>query len=83
MKDENRAAKRRFLVRTVVVGLLGLILGFFFGEMLAATAGMVGFATFSSIPSGPLLWILRTLPVIAAIACAVAAVAVYLRRRSN
>ena len=70
-------------MRTIVVGLLGLILGFFFGEVLAATAGMVGFATFSSTPSGPLLWILRSLPIAAAIGCAVAAVAVDLRRRSN
>jgi hypothetical protein len=68
-------------MRTILVALLGLLLGFFFGETLAAMAGMISFAAFSSIPSGPMLWILRSLPVISAIACAVAAVALNLRRR--
>lgn len=70
-------------MRSIFVGLLGLVLGFFLGEVLAATAGMLGFAAFSSTPSGPVLWILRSLPGIFAIGCAVAAVAVDLRRRSN
>ena len=68
-------------MRTVFVALLGLILGFFFGEALAAIAGMINFAVPSSTPSGPVLWILRILPVVSAIACAVVAVAVALRRR--
>ena len=68
-------------MRTIFVALLGLLLGFFLGEALAAMAGMICFAAFSSIPSGPMLWILRSLPVISAITCAVAAVAVNLRRR--
>ena len=68
-------------MRTVFVALLGLILGFFFAEALAVIAGMIGFAVFSSSPSGPVLWILRILPVVSAIACAVVAVAVAFRRR--
>jgi hypothetical protein len=68
-------------MRTVFVALLSLILGFFFGEALAMIAGMIGFAAFSSTPSGPVLWILRIRPVVSAIACAVVAVAVSLRRR--
>lgn len=68
-------------MRTVLVALLGLILGFFLGEALAATSGMIGFAVLSSTPSGPVLWILRSLPIVCAVACAVAAVAVDLRRR--
>ncbi len=70
-------------MRTVFVALLGMVLGFFIGEALAAMAGMIGFATFSSIPSEPVLWILRSLPVVSAIACAVAAVTVDLRRRPD
>ena len=66
---------------TILVALLGLPLGFFFGEALAAMAGMISFAAFSSIPSGLMLWILRSVPVISVIACAVAAVALNLRRR--
>jgi hypothetical protein len=68
-------------MRTVFVALLGLILGFFLGEALAAIAGMIGFAVFSSTPSGPVLWILRSLPVVSAIACVVVAVTIALRRR--
>ncbi len=68
-------------MRTVLVALLGLMLGFFFGEALAMIAGMTGFAVFSSTPSGPVLWILRILPVVCAITCAVVAVAVAFRRR--
>jgi ABC-type nitrate/sulfonate/bicarbonate transport system permease component len=67
-------------MKTVFVALLGLILGFIFGEALAAIAG---FAMFSSTPFGPVLWILRILPVVSAIACAVVAVAVDLRRKSG
>jgi len=78
-----RPAQKRFQMKTVSVALLGLILGFFFSEALAAIAGMIGFAMFSSTPSGPVLWILRSLPVVSAITCAVAAVAVHLRRRSG
>ena len=70
-------------MRTVLVALLGVIPGFFFGEALAAMAGMVSFAAFSSTPAGPVLWILRSLPVVCALACAVAAVAVDLRRRTG
>ncbi len=70
-------------MRTIFVALLGLLLGFFLGEALAAMAGMICFVAFSSIPSGPRLWILRGLPVISAIACAVAAVAVDLWRRPS
>jgi hypothetical protein len=65
------------------VALLGLILGFFFGEALAAIAGMIGFAAFSSAPAGPVLWILRSLPVVSAIAGAAAAVVVDLRLRAD
>jgi hypothetical protein len=68
-------------MKTVFVALLGLVLGFFYGEALAAMAGMIGFAAFSSTPSGLVLWILRSLPVVSAIACAAAAVAVDLWRR--
>jgi hypothetical protein len=68
-------------MKTVFVALLGLILGFFFGETLAVIGGMIGFAVFSSSPSGPVLWILRILPVVSAIACAVVAIAVAFRRR--
>jgi len=82
-KNESRAAKRRFQMKTVFVTLLGLVLGFFFGEALAAMAGMIGFAMSSTTPSGPVLWILRSLPVVSAITCAVAAVAVDLRRRAG
>ena len=70
-------------MKTVFVALLGLVLGFSFGEALAAMAGMIGFAAFSSTPSGLVLWILRSLPVVSAIACAVAAVAVDLWRRPS
>jgi hypothetical protein len=42
-------------MRTIFVALLGLLLGFFLGEALAAMAGMICFAAFSSIPSGPML----------------------------
>ena len=70
-------------MRNVLVVLLGLVLGFSLGEMLAAAAGMIGFAASDGIPSEPVLWLLRSLPIIAAIGCAVAAVAVELRRRSN
>jgi hypothetical protein len=70
-------------MRTVLVALLGLILGFFFGELLAATFGMIGFAVLDSAPSGPLLWILRSLPIVGALAGAVAAVAVVNRRRAG
>jgi Family of unknown function (DUF5957) len=59
-------------MRTVLVAPLGMLLGFFIGEALAATAGMISFAAFGSIPSGPALWILRSLPVLSAIACAIA-----------
>lgn len=70
-------------MRTVILALLGLIPGFFFGELLAATFGMIGFAVFDSATSGPLLWTLRSLPIVCALAGAVAAVAVVNRRRSG
>ena len=70
-------------MRTVFMALLGLVLGFFFGEALAAMAGMISFAVFSSTPSGLVLWMLRSLPVVSALACAVVAVAVDLRRRAG
>ena len=70
-------------MRTVFVALLGLVLGFFVGETLAATSGVIGFAVFDGTPSGPLLWILRSLPIVCALAGAVAAVAVDNRRRSG
>ena len=68
-------------MRTVLLALLGVALGFFLGETLAAMAGMIGFAAFGSAPSGPVLWILRSLPIVCAIAGAVAAFAVDIRRR--
>jgi hypothetical protein len=70
-------------MRTVLVALLGLILGFFVGEALAAASGMIGFAALGGTPSGPLLWLLRSLPVVCALAGAVAAVAVVDRRRTG
>lgn len=70
-------------MRTVFIALLGLVLGFFFGEALAAMAGMISFAVFSSTPSGLVLWMLRSLPVVSALACAVVTVAVHLRRRAG
>ena len=42
-------------MRTVSIALLGLVLGFFFGEALAAMAGMISFTVFSSTPSGLVL----------------------------
>jgi hypothetical protein len=39
-------------MKTVFVVLLGLVLGFFFGEALAAMAGMIGFAAFQQHPLG-------------------------------
>ncbi len=39
-------------MRIVFIALLGLVLGFFFGEALAALAGMISFIVFSSTPSG-------------------------------
>ena len=39
-------------MRTLFIALLGPVLGFFFGEALAAMAGMISFAVFSSTPSG-------------------------------
>ncbi len=39
-------------MRTLFIALLGLVLGFFFGEALAAIAGMISFAVSSSTPSG-------------------------------
>ena len=83
LKDEIRAAKRRLQMRTVFIALLGLILGFFIGEALAAMAGTIGFAVFSSTPSELMLWMLRSLPVVSSLACAVVTVTVYLRRRAG
>lgn len=70
-------------MRIVFIALLGLVLGFFFGEALAAMAGMISFTVFSSTPSGLVLWMLRNLPLVSAFACAVVTVAVYLRRRAG
>lgn len=67
-------------MRTALLALIGLVLGFVFGETLAATLGMVGFSAFGDAPSGPLLLLLRGLPFACALAGAVAAVSVYLRR---
>ena len=55
-------------MRTELIALLGLILGFFCGEALAAVAGTISFALFSSTPSGLVLWMLRSLPVVCALA---------------
>jgi hypothetical protein len=70
-------------MRTVFIALLGLVLGFFFGKALTMMAGMSSLAMFSSTPSGLMLWMLRTLPVVSALACAVVTVTVYLRRRAG
>ena len=70
-------------MRIVFIALLGLVLGFFFGEALAAMAGMISFTVFSNTPSGLVLWMLRSLPVVSALACAVVTVTVYLRRRAG
>ena len=70
-------------MRTVLVALLGLTLGFFVGEVLAATSGMICFAAFGGVPSGPVLWILRSLPIVCALAGAVAAGAVDHRRKTG
>jgi hypothetical protein len=70
-------------MRTALLALLGLVLGFFAGEVVAATFGMISFAAFDGTPFGPVLWILRSLPIVCALAGAVAAVAVANRRRSG
>ena len=70
-------------MRIVFIALLGLVLGFFFGEALAAMAGMISFTVFSSTPSGLVLWMLRSLPVVSALACAAVTVTKYLRRRAG
>jgi hypothetical protein len=70
-------------VRIVFIALLGLVLGFFFGEALAAMAGMISFTVFSNTPSGLVLWMVRSLPLVSALACAVVTVAVYLRRKAG
>jgi hypothetical protein len=70
-------------VRIVFIALLGLVLGFFIGEALAAMAGIINFTMFSSTPSGLVLWVLRSLPLVSALACAVVTVAVYLRHRAG
>ena len=70
-------------MRIVFIALLGLVLGLFFGEALAAMAGMISFTVFSSTPSGLVLWMVRSLPLVSALACAVVTVAVYLRRRAG
>jgi len=72
-----------FQVRIVFIALLGLVLGFFFGEALAVMAGMISFTVFSSTSSGLVLWMLRSLPLFSALACAIVSVAVYLRRRTG
>ena len=46
-------------------------------------AGMISLAVFSSTPSGLVLWMLRRLPFVCALACAIVVVAVYLRRRAD
>jgi hypothetical protein len=46
-------------------------------------AGMISFTVFSSTPSGLVLWMVRSLPLVFALACAVVTVAVYLRRRAG
>lgn len=70
-------------MRTVLLALLGLILGFFAGEVVAAAFGMIGFVAFDGAPFGPLLWVLRSLPIVGALAGAVAAVAVANQRSSG
>ena len=70
-------------MRTVLLALLGLVLGFVAGEMVAATLGMISFAAFDSAPFGPVLWILRSLPIIGALAGGVGAIVVYRRRRKG
>ena len=70
-------------MRIVFIALLGLVLGFFFGEALAAMAGMISFTVFSSTPSGLVLWMVRSLPLVSALACAIVTVAAYLRRRTG
>ncbi len=70
-------------MRTLFIALLGLVLGFFFGEALATIAGMISFAVFSSTPSGLMLWMLRSLPVVSALVCAIVTAAVYLRHRAG
>lgn len=69
-------------MKTVLIALIGLVLGFFCGEAIATMAGIISFAVFSSsTPSGPVLWMLRSLPFVCALACAIVVVNVYLRRR--
>jgi hypothetical protein len=49
-EDELRVAKRSFHLRTVSITLLGLVLGFFFGEALAAMVGMITSPCSAALP---------------------------------
>lgn len=70
-------------MRTLVVAILGLIVGFFVGEALAAFIGITTNQLSEGVPPDPALWILRSLPFIFAIVGAIAASVLDIRRGSR
>jgi hypothetical protein len=67
--------------RTVIVAILGLVAGFFVGETLAVLIGITTNQLSGGAPPG--LWILRSLPFVFAIACAIATPILDIRHRSR
>lgn len=59
-------------MRTTILAILGLIVGFFVGEAMAAFVGIATHQISGGMPSGVVLWILRPLPFIGAVAGAIA-----------
>ena len=70
-------------MRTVVLAILGLVLGFFAGEALAAAIGIATNALSGDAPPDPTLWVLRSLPFIFAVAGALVAPIMVSRRGSR
>lgn len=68
-------------MRTVIIALLGLIVGFFVGEAVAVLIGLTTNWLFEGPPSG--LWILKSLPIVLAISGATALSILDLRLRSR
>lgn len=58
------------MIRTVIITVLALIVGFFLGEALAVIIGITTNQLSDGVPSGPVLWFLRSLPFVCAILCA-------------
>jgi Family of unknown function (DUF5957) len=69
------------MMRTVVLAILGLIVGFFVGEALAVLIGVTTNLLSDSAPPGSVLWIFRPLPFVFAIAGATALPALDSRSR--